>query len=175
MSCSCGNKVYVRNVLKHFESSYITFSDSLVSVKDGKISIKPFCPEKYCYVVYCGPDDCSICAILHMNDNNSLHHFASIHKNFHPIILFSPREEELSELISNLSVLCYEYPVYIDVDFWRKNNIPEDKRFNSFLIGENGKPVLVGHPADNDKFWELLDEYLKRDDPENRRKSPKTP
>lgn len=49
--------------------------------------------------------------------------------------------------------------LYLDCDgnFARQNfHIPSDKRFHSFLIGRNGKPIFVGDPLAGDALWNLF-------------------
>jgi hypothetical protein len=45
--------------------------------------------------------------------------------------------------------------------FIKKNNLPEEQRFHSFLLNENKEIILVGSPIGNDKLWDMYKEIIK--------------
>ena len=68
-------------------------------------------------------------------------------------------EEEYDEVVKQLMILNFPYPVYVDYSCsFRKLNsfIPDDTRFHSFVIDKNGKPVFVGNPMSGQKMMDLF-------------------
>ena len=98
-----------------------------------------------------------------MSDCLPLYELSDSIGTFRIVTIFAPRQEEYDEVIRQLMVLDFPYPVYVDFDgSFRKANpcIPEDKRFHSFLLDKEGHPVFVGDPLASDRMMELFKEAL---------------
>lgn len=79
--------------------------------------------------------------------------------------IFSPKPEEYDEVLRNLEIREFEYPVYVDVtgSFVSSNGcIPTDKRFHSFLTDSDRHPVFVGNPISGARLWDLFEQALER-------------
>ena len=78
--------------------------------------------------------------------------------------VFSPRQEEYDEVMKQLILLDFPYPVYIDFSgSFRGGNaetIPEDRRFHVFLMDVNGHPVFVGNPMSGEDLMVLFEKAL---------------
>lgn len=107
--------------------------------------------------------ECSSCEI------NKLFNYVSSYEKIHSIqscqlmTIFSPRQEEYDEVVKQLMVLNFPYPIYVDMSgSFRKINkcIPDDKRFHSFLLDRDGHPVFIGNPAASEQLWMLFKEVL---------------
>lgn len=107
--------------------------------------------------------ECSSCEI------NKLFNYVSSYEKIHSIqscqlmTIFSPRQEEYDEVVKQLMVLNFPYPIYVDMSgSFRKINkcIPDDKRFHSFLLDKHGKPVFVGNPMSGPRMMELFMEAV---------------
>ena len=109
-------------------------------------------------IVYYDSLDCSSCRISHLMDIYPLYDMADT-SNFSLLTIFSPKEEDLAEVRNHIVIQNLPIPIYIDADgsFSKLNkSIPTDKRFHSFLIDDNNKPVFVGNPLTNSSLAEVL-------------------
>lgn len=58
---------------------------------------------------------------------------------------------------------AFSYPSYLDAnsELNRLNNMPTDDRFQTFLLDEENKVVLIGNPTNNPKVWDLYKQLIK--------------
>ncbi len=73
------------------------------------------------------------------------------------VVLFVPAEEDLQETVQLVSQENISIPVYVDFEGgFLDNKIPEDVRFHSFLLDEDGHPVVVGNPISSERIRDLM-------------------
>lgn len=107
--------------------------------------------------------ECSSCQIGHLYDYLWSYEKLDSIQSCQLMTIFSPRQEEYDEVVRQLMVLNFPYPIYVDMSgSFRKINkcIPDDKRFHSFLLDKNGKPVFVGNPMSGPRMMELFMEAV---------------
>ena len=151
-----------RKMLKNFMKETIVLPDDLHSIQDRNMSTESVFKETPVLVIYHDSLACSTCQITHLIDNISLYERADT-SAFQVVTVFSPRQEEYDEVMRQLMILDFPYPIYVDFNgSFRKRNagIPDDTRFHSFLIDKEGHPVFVGNPAANDNLLKLFDKTL---------------
>lgn len=114
-------------------------------------------------IVYYDSLECSSCAVRHLYDKIDLYELADSIESFDVLTVFSPCEEEYDEVMKELMLLDFPYPVYVDSgrNFRRTNScIPEDRRFHTFLLDRSGHPVFVGNPVASGDLWRLFEKVL---------------
>ena len=102
---------------------------------------------------------CSSCRIYHLYDFLPGYEMLDSIPDCELMAIFSPRQEEYDEVVKQLMILNFPYPVYVDYSCsFRKLNsfIPDDTRFHSFVIDKNRKPVFVGNPMSGQKMMDLF-------------------
>ena len=107
--------------------------------------------------------ECSSCQIGHLYDYLWSYEKLDSIQSCQLMTIFSPRQEEYDEVVRQLMVLNFPYPIYVDMSgSFRKINkcIPDDKRFHSFLLDRDGHPVFIGKPAASEQLWMLFKEVL---------------
>ena len=73
------------------------------------------------------------------------------------VVLFVPDDEDFEETVQLVSKESFSIPVYVDFErCFLDNKIPEDVRFHSFLLDEDGHPVVVGNPISSDRLRDLM-------------------
>lgn len=160
-----GKKQQIRETLLKFESTAIELPQRMLVVKDGSLSITGQPDESLLrYVIYYGPEDCSDCAVSHLQEVSAIFDMADETGSFVPIIVFSPVPEKAEALRNSLIQREYVFPVYIDTDgILQKQGIPEDRRFRSFLLGKQGQPVFVGNPLAEERMEKLFRKVVDRE------------
>ena len=107
--------------------------------------------------------ECSSCQVGHLYDYLWSYEKLDSIQGCQLMTIFSPRQEEYDEVVKQLMILNFPYPIYVDMSgSFRKINkcIPDDRRFHSFLIDKNGKPVFVGNPMSGPRMMELFMEAV---------------
>ena len=148
--------------LRDFMKETIVLPDDLLSIHERNVSAAPDFKATPIQVIYHDSLACSTCQITHLTDNLGLYERADT-SSFQVVTVFSPRQEEYDEVVRQLMILDFPYPIYVDFSgsFRRRNTgIPEDVRFHSFLIDKDGCPVFVGNPASSEDLWKLFDKVL---------------
>ena len=106
-----------------------------------------------------------MCQIGHLQNYIGLFEMADTSGLFDVVFLFSPGEEEYDNVMQQLVMLDFPYPLYIDYgcSFGRENRaIPEDDRYHCFLLGKDGRPVFVGNPLMSHELMDVFRETLER-------------
>ena len=66
------------------------------------------------------------------------------------VVLSGPDGESLETAYSTIEKLSLGYPIYLDATsqlLLQNPSIPEDTRFQSFLLAPDGRVVLIGDPS----------------------------
>ena len=148
-----------------FMGETITVPSDLVRIVDGKASACGHLPAVPVMVFYHDSLSCSSCQISHLADIQSIYELSDSLGTFEVMTIFSPRLEEYDQVLRDLEIREFEYPVYLDVtgSFVSPNGcIPSDRRFHSFLTDSDRHPVFVGSPISGDRLWELFEQALER-------------
>lgn len=159
---SCGNQD-LRKQMREFMSKEIVMPVELTEIKDGHMRSVRMTTDEPMLIVFYGKDECSSCAINHLNDD--LSGFSEIEQSgkCKVVILFSPSEDDMLDVQEKIRELKFRLPVYVDLygDFYRLNkDFPSDRRFHSFLLGKDAHPVFVGNPLHSDKLSEIFEKVL---------------
>lgn len=118
-------------------------------------------------IIWFDSTECGSCRMnrLYEWENDPVMHYAQALKDrFDVILVFSPKKQDVRSLKFALEGYDVSFPVIIDEngDMPRLNpDIPEDKRFHSFLLDKDNNVVLVGNPLGNEKLWELYKEQVR--------------
>ena len=155
----------LRQDMKKFMSENIAFPTDLIKITDGQVSSGKIELYKSVMVFFYGKDECSSCAINHLNDY--LSGFIDIEKSekCRVVILFSPLEDDILDVQNQISELKFPFPIYVDLygEFYRINkDFPSDRRFHSFLIGKDAHPVFIGNPLRGEKLSKVFKMVLKK-------------
>ena len=159
---SCGNQD-LRKQMREFMSKEIVMPVELTEIKDGHMRSVKMTTDEPMLIVFYGKDECSSCAINHLNDD--LSGFADIEQSgkCKVVILFSPSEDDVLDVQEQIRELKFPFPIYVDMygDFYRINeDFPSDRRFHSFLIGKDAHPVFIGNPLHGEKLSIVFDKVL---------------
>lgn len=149
--------------LREFRNVEIITAVEVERVSSRKISSCIPEPVKARLVVYYDSLECSSCGIHHLYDRQELYMMTDSLDSFDVLTVFSPRGEEYDQVMKELMLFGFPYPVYVDSygDFRRANSaIPSDKRFHTFLLDRSGHPVFVGNPVASSGLRELFDKVL---------------
>jgi hypothetical protein len=111
------------------------------------------------FIVYVDSLECSSCRVGRMDEYNEIIDYQdSVGVQYMPIFIFSPPERIVEDLLYQIRISYFDYPILLDENglFPAANpHIPADSRFHTFLIDKNGRVVLVGDPVNNPQLWEL--------------------
>lgn len=149
----------IKQELRHFMRETVTLPEYLESVDKRNISQTPLPEGKAAMVFYYDSLECGSCKVNHLVDLEPLYEMSDSLGTFDVVTVFAPRIEDYDELVRQLMVRNFRYPIYVDTEgIISKTNpcIPDDKRFHSFLINKEGHPVLVGNPVESDRMWGLF-------------------
>ena len=160
---SCGDWE-LRRQKKSFMAQVITLPSELQEIKCGSISPVTITMSNSTMVFFYGNDECSSCAIDHLKDD--LLGFVDIEQSgkCKVVVLFSPSEDDQLDVQDQIRELKFPFPVYVDLygDFYRINkDFPSDRRFHSFLLGNDAHPVFVGNPLHGKKLYKVFEKVLK--------------
>ena len=160
---SCGDWE-LRRQMKSFMAQVITLPSELQEIKCGSISPVTITMSNSTMVFFYGNDECSSCAIDHLKDD--LLGFVDIEQSgkCKVVVLFSPSEDDQLDVQDQIRELKFPFPVYVDLygDFYRINkDFPSDRRFHSFLLGNDAHPVFVGNPLHGKKLYKVFEKVLK--------------
>lgn len=164
LTASCGH-ASLAHQLKSFSKETIVIPEELTEVRGHNVSRISDTRKEFTFVTYFDSLSCSRCQIVHLSDFTDLYEVADSVGVLDFLVVFSPRDEEYDEVVKELVLNDFPYPVYVDYGgSFRKANacIPEDSRFHSFLLDRDGHPAFVGNPVASRKLWDLFEKALDR-------------
>lgn len=165
MTFGCSTKKHkIYDTLSAFYQEVIVFPKEILCYNEGILKSnsfqKTFLPK---LVYYIDPTECSQCIITHLSDLSTIFEYADSSEAFDVIVLLSPSENQLPEVIEYLKLFPINRDVYIDYLglFARNNpNIPKESLFHCFLLDQDSHPVFVGNPLGGEKIKELFMQSL---------------
>lgn len=147
--CGC-QQIKLRNNLSLILESKIELPVSSTEVYNGETH--PF-PDSLrsspLLIIYIDSTECSTCRISRLIWYKPVFDLAEEYGNFHVVPLVTPANEKRDFIREYLELMDSPFPIYLDeYGTFRSDNpsIPDDTRFHSFLIDNNGKPLVVGDP-----------------------------
>lgn len=163
MLTSCSEYVINRE-MRRFSSSVIEIPTELEVIKNRNISSANIPKGKPLFVLYLDSLECGSCRISHLIDYEPLYELSDSIGTFEVMTIFSPRQEDYDEIVKQLFIVDFSYPIYIDFSGrFRKSNacIPNDRRFHNFLIDSEKHPMFVGDPISGDIMWNLFNSAIR--------------
>lgn len=137
--------------------------DYLLKFDKGKIS-RFKCDTLPIMIHLVTNDDCSLCAITHMLDDNiAIYDLADSIGGFIPMVIMTPSETlSETEIIDLLKLYHFPIPVYIDENATLSSTgtIPRDVSLHYFLLSTNGDVCFVGNPTSTSKMKKLFMEAV---------------
>ena len=154
-SCNC--KRHLKNQLTAFEKETIALPQRVLKVENGKSGISTIQPEGKTLVIFFAPKECTSCALSHLKQSESVLEMFDSSPAASVVVLFVPDDEDFEETVQLVSKESFSIPVYVDFErCFLDNKIPEDIRFHSFLLDEDGHPVVVGNPISSERIRDLM-------------------
>jgi len=76
-------------------------------------------------------------------------------------IFNTPNKDEISTVFENYG---FEISFYCDNDgdFKKRNHLPDNRFYHTFLLDENNKVILCGSPTDHSKLWDVYKKTIFR-------------
>ena len=150
----CGTRGSIRKEYVRFMHSRITFPEELIKIEDGvqervhyERSGRPL------LIHYYGPDECSSCAVSHMQNDIKYLTMAQREGKFDFIVVMAPPEEDRDMVIRKAQEMALPLSIYIDdtYHFQSLEVIPPYPIMHYFLLGEKGSPIFIGPPFYDEK------------------------
>lgn len=159
---SCRNSS--NDILNKFYNSNIIIPNNLELYDTSKIDINsyPYNNSKYKYIVYYDSTTvCTSCNIQKINRWNDLIEWSSDKTDIKYYFIMSSKKNKISNILlrKDLKLISLNYPIYIDSAYLFKkinSSIPDNPKFNTFLLDGDNKVILIGDPIGNPKIEELF-------------------
>ena len=145
-----------------FMGHSIGFPETIIGIPDEKaisdLNLVPI-PKM---VIWVDSTECSSCRIGNLYEYDELYRKSQDY-GFEVVIMFSPREDEYSDVMHMVGLRHYEFPVYFDSNnsFGLSNKIPSDRRFHAFLLDCDNRVCFIGDPTSTAKLNSLFGEAMK--------------
>lgn len=156
---SCGmkkNEQKIETVLDEWIGRQIVYPDSLVLWgADEGFSQDSFLNRKYKVITYVDSLGCMSCKLQLPRWKKWIKELQKEGMDISVLFFLSPRDEESLKIL--LQDYGFIYPVYIDINdvFNKKNCLPVNDMFHTFLLDQDNKIVAIGNPIHNLKVKEL--------------------
>lgn len=161
-SSSCRER-RISGELREFMSNTVVMPSDLQKVYDRNIEMVSTDSLGVTMIILYDSLECSSCRINHLRDFLSGYELLDSIPGCKLLTVFSPRQEEYDEVVKQLMILNFPYPIYVDYSCsFRKLNpfIPDDTKFHSFLIDRDNRPVFVGNPLARREMMDLFNRVL---------------
>ena len=155
---SCQSKTQkIKTQLEQFIGKTIVFPDSMTIIKLDTINtILPYYQEAEFTISTAIDGACGVC-VDQLNDWKTFIQSNATILDKKVKILFFIESYDFDTFEYLTKDIDFSYPLIFDpkeLYIWN-NKLPQDKRFQTFLLDKNNKILLIGSPIDNNKISEL--------------------
>ena len=162
--CGCG-EARVRRLATRMMKSEITVPWTLELMNGKYIADSSWLESdgKYRLIVTIAKEHCTGCRISAHDLIDSLLAGVPSAVLAPMVVLSGPDGEALETAYSTIAKFSLGYPIYLDEssELLRQNpSIPEDTRFQSFLLDPDGRVVLIGDPTTDYNMMKLYRQVL---------------
>ena len=162
--CGCG-EARVRRLATRMMKSEITVPQTLELMNGKYIADSSWLESdgKYRLIVTIAKEHCTSCRISAHELIDSLLVSVPSAVLAPMVVLSGPDGEALETAYSTIAKFSLGYPIYLDEssELLRQNpSIPEDTRFQSFLLDPDGRVVLIGDPTTDYNMMKLYRQVL---------------
>ena len=150
----CGTRGSIRKEYVRFMHSRITFPEELIKIEDGvQERVHYERSERPLLIHYYGPDECTSCAVGHLQNDIKYLTMAQRERTFDFIVVMAPPEEDREMVIRKAQEMALPLSIYIDDThhFQSLEVIPPYPIMHYFLLGEKGSPIFIGPPFYDEK------------------------
>jgi len=152
VSCH-SKKVKKDDEFKNFYQSTIQWTDMLLKSDGTDCRLNS---AKFKIVVYYDSIGCTPCELRLLPHWQYMIAEMKAHRSYLDFIFIfnSPNKDEISTVFENYG---FELSFYCDTngDFKKRNRLPNNRFYHTFLLDKNNKVILIGSPIDNSKLWDL--------------------
>lgn len=149
---ACRNKDAI--IVEQWINQEIIFPDNFK--KDTNINWK----TKFRILYYIGPQGCITCKLNFPGWERMIKE-ADINK-YDVSFIFVICTKDFANLEYEILINNFNYPIIFDkTDELNKiNKFPINSKYNSFLLNEDNKVLLIGDPAKNNQIWKLYKKII---------------
>lgn len=160
--CSCDD-LFISYKIRKFENKEFVLPPTILSISSEGRKIDTLHYNGMKFVVYFDSTRCVSCNLHKLINLMPFVERIDSAWACETFIAFEPAANQETELAYEIE--AYELPVKIYVDSEHKiresNRIPSDDIFCYFLVGEDGKPVLLGNPLSSRNLLDLYEKALR--------------
>lgn len=140
--------------------SIVLPTDLPCKVLDRDTSISLLNNSKYKIFTYIDTTGCTACQFGALDWKQLIHEADSL--NYDVDFLFYAHLKDYEEFETYLETNKFSHPVFYDYagECNKKNNLPNQVIYQTFLLDENNKVLLIGKPKPDSKLWELYKKII---------------
>lgn len=118
--------------------------------------------KKYKIFTYIDTLGCTSCKFGAMEWKQLIHEIDTLSDEV--AFLFYAHLKDYEDFETYLEINKFKYPIFYDYDGVcnLKNNLPNQVYFQTFLLDENNKVLLIGKPKPDSKLWDLYKKIITR-------------
>ena len=161
----CGERWSAKKEYAQFKRACITFPETMTKIENGNLEEVRFeRSARPILVKYYGPEECSTCAVAHMQDNIKFMTLAQREGGFDFIVILAPPAEERALVVEKARLMSLPLTIYIDdsYHFEHLGVIPQNTAMHFFLLDMKGKPVFVGSPLSDESKRSIFQTMIRR-------------
>lgn len=156
------NRIYntTKNIVKQWLGKEIKFPISINTQQDSiwKIMIN----KKLKLLTIIDTNNCTECRLRLYDWGKNIKDANSINSNIAFLFVVHAKDYTIVDLMKKKNK--FTYPIFYDYknQIGQLNKFPKNPRFQTFLLDENNKVILVGNPVGNHHMWDLYKQYLRK-------------
>lgn len=163
--CACGNnKKSIASMLSEWQGKEIVFQGRPIFTQ-GKDTVDYLKQTKYKILVYTDSIGCVGCKLRLEDWRKFIAHTKTVTNEPVQFLFFFSKlsPEKVNNILKDYQ---FEIPVCVDIrdSIGILNDFPEDFRYQTFLLDDKNKVLIVGNPIYNPKIGQLISDILKSQD-----------
>ena len=155
---SCTSKTHLKKIVSTWTNKEIIFPSALDSLNQDSLW-KSMIKNEYKVLIYVDTNSCTECRlklyewhkiIQEVDSNNNVSFIFTIYTKDYPLVDFLKKKNR------------FNYPIFYDYTnkIGKLNKFPKDPRFQTFLLDQNNRVILIGNPIGNKHLWNLYKQTI---------------
>lgn len=152
--------IKVQKMTHAWHNKIIALPTNLPCKVTGKDSVFQPLPKKYKIFTYIDTAGCTACNFRALDWEQIISEADSLTHNV--IFLFYAHLNNYNEFEKYIKINRFKYPIFYDYkgECMKQNNLPNHYFYQTFLLDENNKVLLIGKPKPGSKLWELYKKII---------------
>lgn len=161
LSCQTAEEKSNRQIIKQWTNKEVILPNTLKCKYVGQDTLcNHLFEKKYKILLYVDSVECTPCRLQLYEWHKKIKETKLYSDSLAFLLIVNTRNPKLIDILVQKN--HFDYPIFFDKNgnMQKINHFPEDPYFQTFLLNQENKILLIGNPNNNKQLWELYKKII---------------